>query len=134
MSYPPRPPMGMPPFMSRVPMGMPPPMFFGGPPPNMRPSNQQQNSQPSHNHFSNRGNSKNTNNVIQAKPNLIPDHPSPIPTASGPVVAVFVGNITEKWPDAMIRQLLATCGQVINWRRVQGASGKLQAFGFCEFK
>ena len=26
------------------------------------------------------------------------------------------------------------CGTVNNWKRVQGASGKLQAFGFCEFK
>jgi RNA-binding protein 25 len=51
----------------------------------------------------------------------------------GPPVTVFVGNITEKWPDAMIRQLLATCGHVLNWKRVQGASGKLQGFGFCEF-
>lgn len=61
------------------------------------------------------------------------DHPNPYPQPSGPPVTVFVGNITDKWPDAMIRQLLATCGQVINWKRVQGASGKLQGFGFCEF-
>ncbi|MED6291758.1 putative RNA-binding protein 25, partial [Characodon lateralis] len=26
------------------------------------------------------------------------------------------------------------CGIVLSWKRVQGASGKLQAFGFCEYK
>lgn len=26
------------------------------------------------------------------------------------------------------------CGVVLNWKRVQGASGNLQAFGFCEYK
>jgi len=25
------------------------------------------------------------------------------------------------------------CGIVVSWKRVQGANGKLQAFGFCEF-
>ena len=51
----------------------------------------------------------------------------------GPTVTVFVGNITEKAQDAMIRHLLNTCGPVNSWKRVQGATGKLQAFGFCEF-
>jgi len=54
-----------------------------------------------------------------------------IPT--GPPVTVFVGNITERAPDAMVRHLLTTCGPVISWKRVQGATGKLQAFGFCEY-
>lgn len=36
-----------------------------------------------------------------------------------------VGNIVEKAPDAMIRQILGTCGHVISWKRVKG-------FGFCE--
>lgn len=31
----------------------------------------------------------------------------------------------EKAPDAMIRQILGTCGHVISWKRVKG-------FGFCE--
>merc|ERR1719361_2101833 len=52
---------------------------------------------------------------------------------SGPAVTVFVGNITERAPDAMVRHLLTTCGPVISWKRVQGATGKLQAFGFCEY-
>merc|ERR1719225_1675329 len=54
-----------------------------------------------------------------------------IPT--GPAVTIFVGNITERAPDAMVRHLLTTCGPVISWKRVQGATGKLQAFGFCEY-
>ena len=52
---------------------------------------------------------------------------------TGPAVTVFVGNITERAPDAMVRHLLTTCGPVISWKRVQGATGKLQAFGFCEY-
>lgn len=117
-----------PPMMGGPPpaAGLPPP-FFGGPiprpgvpPPMMRPPGGQGHghsiSKPPMNH-----------NFDKA-----PDHPQPIPQV-GPPVTVFVGNITEKWPDAMIRQLLATCGQVLNWKRVQGASGKLQGFGFCEY-
>lgn len=52
---------------------------------------------------------------------------------SFPPTTVFVGNITERASDVMVRQLLAKCGPVNNWKRVQGASGKLQAFGFCEY-
>merc|ERR1719285_650535 len=52
----------------------------------------------------------------------------------GPSVTVFVGNISEKATDTLVRQILMKCGTVNNWKRVQGASGKLQAFGFCEFK
>ena len=39
---------------------------------------------------------------------------------------MFVGNITERAPDAMVRHLLTTCGHVLSWKRVQGATGKLQ--------
>merc|ERR1712179_129815 len=49
---------------------------------------------------------------------------------SGPSVTVFVGNITERAPDVMVRHILNTCGQVLSWKRVQGASGKLQALVF----
>lgn len=38
----------------------------------------------------------------------------------GPSVTVFVGNITERAPDLMIRQILATCGHAASWKRVQG--------------
>lgn len=53
---------------------------------------------------------------------------------SGPTTTVFVGNISDKVSDLLVRQLLAKCGVVLSWKRVQGASGKLQAFGFCEYK
>lgn len=71
---------------------------------------------------------------------------------TGPSVTVFVGNITDRAPDNMIRQILQHCGPVLSWKRVQGASGVLQgtclvlffefppfcisffsAFGFCEY-
>ncbi|KAK6997939.1 RNA-binding protein 25 [Biomphalaria glabrata] len=51
-----------------------------------------------------------------------------------PVTTVFVGNISERAPDMMIKQMLQRCGNVLSWKRVQGASGKLQAFGFCEYE
>lgn len=43
----------------------------------------------------------------------------------GPPVTVFVGNITERAPDTMIRQILSAVGPVVSWKRVKG-------FGFCE--
>lgn len=52
----------------------------------------------------------------------------------GPSVTVFVGNISERAPDIMIRHILNACGPVLNWKRVQGASGKLQGifYLFCQ--
>lgn len=64
---------------------------------------------------------------MQAQP-----RPQKMEIPTGPAVTVFVGNITERAPDAMVRHLLTTCGNVLSWKRVQGATGKLQAFGFCE--
>merc|ERR1712183_317375 len=49
------------------------------------------------------------------------------------ITTVFVGNITDKASDTLIRQILLKCGFVVSWKRVQGASGRLQAFGFCEY-
>ena len=46
---------------------------------------------------------------------------------------VFVGNITDKANDSLVRQILLRCGYTVGWKRVQNATGKLQAFGFCEF-
>lgn len=54
-------------------------------------------------------------------------------SSNGPSITVFVGNITERASDMLIRQLLSKCGAVNNWKRVQGANGKLQGFGFCEY-
>lgn len=51
-----------------------------------------------------------------------------------PITTVFVGNISDRAPDMMIKQMLQRCGNVLSWKRVQGASGKLQAFGFCEYE
>lgn len=52
---------------------------------------------------------------------------------SQPITKVFVGNISERVPDPMIRAMLLRCGSVMSWKRVEGPSGKLQAFGFCEY-
>jgi len=72
--------------------------------------------------------------AAQADPRLrMPGGGPPGGPGMGPPVTVFVGNITEKAQDAMIRHLLNTNGPVNSWKRVQGATGKLQAFGFCEF-
>ncbi|CAF1068893.1 unnamed protein product [Rotaria sordida] len=51
-----------------------------------------------------------------------------------PTTTVFVGSISERAPDVMIKRMLQHCGSVLNWKRVQGANGKLQAFGFCEYE
>ncbi|XP_035687848.1 RNA-binding protein 25-like isoform X2 [Branchiostoma floridae] len=54
-----------------------------------------------------------------------------------PSTTVFVGNITDRATDVLIRQMLMKCGTVLSWKRVQGATGKLQgttkSFGFCEY-
>ncbi|XP_056401739.1 RNA-binding protein 25 isoform X2 [Hyla sarda] len=133
MSYPPhlnRPPMGIP----TLPPGIPPPQFPGFPPPPGTP-------------------------MIPVPMSLMAPGPTVLlPTVpmvgkhlgprkdlmglknkendenSGPTTTVFVGNISDKASDMLIRQLLAKCGLVLSWKRVQGASGKLQAFGFCEYK
>ena len=52
--------------------------------------------------------------------------PRPAHEGVGPSVTVFVGNITDRAPDNMIRQHPQHCGSVISWKRVQGASGVLQ--------
>ncbi|KAL1442744.1 hypothetical protein MTO96_030649 [Rhipicephalus appendiculatus] len=73
-----------------------------------------------------------------------PQQPSPQPrarkasqahenTSKGPPVTVFVGNITERASDNLIRLILQRCGTVVSWKRVQGANGWLQGFGFCEY-
>ncbi len=110
MDYPPRPPPGMMPMPGYPPPGMPPPPYsmpphmYGGPP---RPP-------------------------FPGQPRM-PGAPGPADPNGGTPVTVFVGSIAENAQDAMIRHLLTTCGPVISWKRVQGATGKLQAFGFCEF-
>ncbi|KAM7539530.1 hypothetical protein Aperf_G00000045118 [Anoplocephala perfoliata] len=51
-----------------------------------------------------------------------------------PVTTVFVGNIPERAPDSVIKSMLIRCGNILSWKRVQGASGTYQAFGFCEYQ
>ncbi|CAG9767816.1 unnamed protein product [Ceutorhynchus assimilis] len=60
---------------------------------------------------------------IRAFPKLNPNRHEPL--REGPAVTVFVGNITERAPETMIRQILAACGHVLSWKKVK-------AFGFCE--
>lgn len=61
------------------------------------------------------------NNTSQvARQNRLPRPPMVPQIINGPTVTVFVGNITEKAPDQMIRHILAACGTVVSWKRVQG--------------
>lgn len=53
--------------------------------------------------------------------------PNAAPTMDGPIITVFIGNISDKAPDPMIKKILASCGTVINWKRVS-------TFGFCEYE
>lgn len=49
------------------------------------------------------------------------------PEHVGPVITVFVGNISERAPEPMIKKILAAVGTVISWKRVS-------TFGFCEYE
>ncbi|CAH8841457.1 unnamed protein product [Trichobilharzia szidati] len=64
----------------------------------------------------------------------VPEIPLQYVREKPPVTTVFVGNIAECAPDQLIKTLLMRCGNILSWKRVQGASGKLQAFGFCEYE
>ncbi|KAM4690981.1 RNA-binding protein 25 isoform 1-T2 [Rhinophrynus dorsalis] len=133
MSYPPhlnRPPMGIP----TLPPGIPPPQFPGFPP----PPGTQMIPVPM-------GLMAPGPTVLVPTVSMVGKHMGPrkdmmghknkdLDDSSGPTTTVFVGNISDKASDMLIRQLLAKCGLVLSWKRVQGASGKLQAFGFCEYK
>ncbi|XP_014669694.1 PREDICTED: RNA-binding protein 25-like [Priapulus caudatus] len=123
----PRPPMGMPPMgmpmhgqfigMPGVTAGMM-PMMMGGP--------MMTGVQIPMNDSANRGRNRRQQINVTNKDNKKPSEDFPVTT-------VFVGNICERGPDTMIRTMLGKCGNVVSWKRVQGASGKLQAFGFCEY-
>ncbi len=65
--------------------------------------------------------------------NQMPNMLNKPPPVQHPITKVFVGNISERAPDSMIRQMLQRCGSVLSWKRVEGTNGKLQAFGFCDF-
>jgi len=130
MAYPPRPGMGPPPGMVHgpppgmpvygmipIPPGAPPPMVPpGGGPPRFPPNIPGQQYRPNH--------------MQRPPPDIVAP---PVAPAGSQAVTVFVGSITERAQDGMVRHLLNTCGPVLSWKRVQGATGKLQAFGFCEY-
>ena len=130
MAFPPRPgmvpppgmvhgpPPGMPVYgMIPIPPGAPPPMVPpGGGPPRFPPNMPGQQYRPNH--------------MQRPPPDIVAP---PVAPAGSQAVTVFVGNITERAQDGMVRHLLNTCGPVLSWKRVQGATGKLQAFGFCEY-
>lgn len=50
----------------------------------------------------------------------------PPPTSDGPTITVFVGNISERASEAMIKKILSSAGYVLNWKRVS-------TFGFCDY-
>lgn len=64
--------------------------------------------------------------TVQQTPTVISRGPKLATDGVGPSITVFVGNITDRAPDNMIRQMLAHCGAIVSWKRVQGASGVLQ--------
>ncbi|XP_067943525.1 RNA-binding protein 25-like [Watersipora subatra] len=128
--------MGFPNFTSRPPPGMmmgnrgppmniPPPNMGNGPPPMMQ------------RHMPPRPNLPPNQNQLANKSKLVKQDISEVEDGEitkPPVTTVFVGSISDRAPDNMIRTLLQRCGNIVSWKRVQGADGKLQAFGFCEFE
>lgn len=80
-----------------------------------------------------------TTNTTQSPYNTLPNATQPTTAGStpvgganasetaGPVITVFVGNISERAPESMIKKILATVGAVISWKRVS-------TFGFCEYE
>ncbi|XP_054719030.1 RNA-binding protein 25-like [Uloborus diversus] len=119
------PPYGVPPMGGMIPMtvGMMPgpmmaPVAMTMPAPLPMPPHQKMMKKPNTHHY------KKYENHVESQPHEAP---------KGPPVTVFVGNITDRASDALVRQILQRCGIVLNWKRVQGANGKLQAFGFCEY-
>lgn len=50
-----------------------------------------------------------------------------IPQYEGPIITVFVGNISERVPEVMIKKILQAAGTVVSWKRVS-------QFGFCEYE
>jgi len=107
----------------------PPSMFPRGPVPLLRPQDipGHRPSQPSRNTQHLQKGDLAVQFGLQNAPNV------PAPASKLELTTVFVGNITDKASDTLIRQILMKCGFIVSWKRVQGASGRLQAFGFCEY-
>uniref|UniRef100_UPI00358E87D1 RNA-binding protein 25-like isoform X2 n=1 Tax=Myxine glutinosa TaxID=7769 RepID=UPI00358E87D1 len=139
------PPMGpLPPGLSgRLPLGMPPPPFPCFPPPGLPPPGTPMMPMPMaimppgpsvflplHNPVM-IAKPPISQALIQAPISVPSVHPNEL---TNQATTVFIGNISEKASEALIGLLLAKCGTVLGWKRVQGPSGKLQAFGFCEYR
>ncbi|XP_037575596.1 RNA-binding protein 25 isoform X4 [Dermacentor silvarum] len=116
----------MPPMMAHVAVTVPPSIPILAQPP-QQPSPQPR-SQGKRGHGSGSGSA-----VIEKKPLVRRNQQSHENASKGPPVTVFVGNITERASDNLIRLILQRCGTVVSWKRVQGANGWLQGFGFCEY-
>ncbi|BEI87165.1 hypothetical protein CcaverHIS002_0705110 [Cutaneotrichosporon cavernicola] len=61
------------------------------------------------------------------------------PNHSGPkkdvkTTKIFIGSIAPGISDQVLRELLNACGQLHELKRVEGANGKPQAFGFAMFE
>ncbi|XP_026680966.1 RNA-binding protein 25 [Diaphorina citri] len=120
MSYP-----GRPALVPGLPMGMPYMPLPGAPPmvPAMMPVPHMMNT-----NMVGSGNfppSRRNKNVMQQPPSLHKANQM-LDIPKGPPVTLFVGNITERAPDPMIRHILQACGHVNSWKKVSG-------FGFCEY-
>lgn len=66
-------------------------------------------------------------NTSTQPPTVAKSSPAAAPEPVGPVITVFVGNISERAPEPMIKKILAAVGAVISWKRVS-------TFGFCEYE
>lgn len=65
--------------------------------------------------------------TISSQPTVYQRPPDPVPQFKGPIITVFVGNISERVPELCIQRILDACGPVVNWKRVS-------TFGFCEYE
>jgi RNA recognition motif-containing protein len=70
-------------------------------------------------------------NIQQQQPR--PQAPVKFRVTAPPKTTVFVGNISEEVETELLQKMCDECGIVNSFRRLQGANGKPQAFGFCEY-
>lgn len=95
-------------------------------------SNQTRHPPPPHQMYNSNQPPRDYNKSIGSGPQFYTKPPTAVPSNQtiefdeGPKITVFIGNISEKVPDSMIKKIIAACGPVANWKRVS-------TFGFCEF-
>eukprot|EP01119_Soliformovum_irregulare_P003341 TRINITY_DN1376_c0_g1_i2.p1 TRINITY_DN1376_c0_g1~~TRINITY_DN1376_c0_g1_i2.p1 ORF type:complete len:575 (+),score=176.25 TRINITY_DN1376_c0_g1_i2:73-1725(+) len=116
----------IPPGMSGIPHGMPMQpgmiphgqMMMQGPPPGIPPTMMHHPMMPQ-------------GAVISASP----IYTIPAVTKAPPVFTTWVGKIQPSIEDEFVKKLLEQCGPIVNWKRVSDpTSGKLKAFGYCDFE